>query len=567
MEFEFPFEVPADLTGLDDAAFAAFAEQARTHAREALTGDNTPAPALIAYRDLLVTVQADETRRTELATQAADARNALATLAETPAVADATQPTPDPEPTPEPTPRPILDNPVATHSGTTLDTPPVAPVEQFAVLVASSDAPNVGGQIATFADAAGIIERRLSQYPSTGSRRSATRPSPIVAGGQHFAIGGRSMVRHGNVAVQRQFPDALRITGNNGALTVLDHAISQRRLPGGSLIASMTDQVARRSLTAAVGWCAPSETIYDLCALESRDGILDLPTVQAVRGGFNIPSDGGPNFATIYNSIGDDGDVILTEYEIENGTDKVCVEIPCPDFEEVRLDVAYVCITGSFLQQRGYPEAVARFTQGALIGLDHKVNTSVIARMAAGSTIVSAIADNTGGDDAVSQLLSAVELAAEDIRYRNRMGRGDTIEIVLPYWAIPVMRAALARRRGVSEWNVTDSEILAAFTTRHVVPHFVYDWQDAFSGLANGPGRTTPLGAFPTDISFLAYPAGTWVKAERDVINLDTVYDNAMLTQNQFTALFAEDGFAVLQMCTDSRLYTVGFDPNGLCCA
>jgi len=566
--FEFPFEVPADLTALDDAAFAAFAEQARTAAREALTGEETPAPALIAYRDLLTNVQADETRRSELATQGADARNALATLTEPAPVAPVAtdpEPTPEPAPVPAPSPRPILDNP-AQASGTTLDTPPNAPAETYAVLVASSDAANVGTELNSFAEAAAIIDRRLATYPSSGTTRKGSR-GPLAIKGNSFAIGGRGMQRHGNVAIQRQFPEALRITGNNGALSVLDYATSQRRLPGGSLVASMTEQVARRSLTAAAGWCAPSETIYDLCALESRDGMLDLPEVQAVRGGFNIPSDGGPNFATIYDSIGDDGDVILTEYEIENGTDKVCVEIPCPDFEEVRLDVAYVCITGSFLQQRGYPEAVGRFTQGALIALDHKVNASVIARMVAGSTVVAAIADNTGGDDAVSQLLSAVELAAEDIRYRNRMGRGDTIEIVLPYWAIPVMRAALARRRGVSEWDVSDSEILAAFTSRHVVPHFVYDWQDAFSGLANGPGRATPLGAFPTDISFLAYPAGTWVKATRDVINLDTVYDNAMLTQNQFTALFAEDGFNVLQMCTDSRLYTVGFDPNGLCCA
>lgn len=577
MSFEFPFEVPADLTALSAEEFAAFAAQAREHARTALSAEDTPAPALIAYRDLLTTVQADETRRSTELAEAADARAALAGLTNDPA--PATDPAPaapadggtgnQPDaPTNQPSAQPPAQGnaPASAPSGT-IDTPPEAEEERFAVLVASSDAPNVGAELASFADAAAIIDRRLSTYPQGGTGRKGGRGPLALPGGTHFAIGGRGMQRHGNVAIQRQFPDDLRITGNNGALSVLEYAGRQSRLPGGSLIASKTAQVERRSLTAAAGWCAPSETIYDLCALESRDGMLDLPAVQAVRGGFNIPDNGGPNFATIYNSIGDGGDVILTEYEIENGTDKVCVEIPCPDFVEVRLDVAYVCITGSFLQQRGYPEAVGRFTQGAMVALDHKVNASVIARMVAGSTAVSAIADNVGGDDAVSQLMSAVELAAEDIRYRNRMGRGSTIEIVLPYWAIPVMRAALARRRGVSEWNVSDSEILSAFTTRGVVPHFVYDWQDAFSGLANGPGRATPIGAFPTDISFLAYPAGTWVKAERDVINLDTVYDNAMLTQNQFTALFAEDGFAVLKMCTDSRLYTVGFDPNGLCCA
>lgn len=561
MEFEFPFEVPADLSALSAEEFAAFAAAARTNAQTTLADANSPAPALIAYRDLMTTVGTEETRRTEETAQAAAARLELSTLTADPVAPPAPVADPAPVAVVPPTPAPVVP-----PTGT-LDTPPDAPEERFAVLTASSDAPNVGAEI-TFSAASELIERRLGTYPLGGSGRAAKRPQGIGGSGTHFAMGGRSMTRHGNVAIQRQFPEALRITDNNNAMGVLEYAGRQSRLPGGSLTASLTAQVAAgRSLTAAAGWCAPSETIYDLCMLETRDGMLDLPEVEATRGGFQIPENGGPNFASIYDDLGNEGDVILTEYEVQNGTDKVCIEIPCPDFVEVRLDVAYLCITGSLLQRRGYPEAVARFTQGALIGLDHKVNTSVIARMVAGSTVVTAIADNTGGDDAVSQLLSAVELAAEDIRYRNRMGRGATIEIVLPYWAIPVMRAALARRRGVTEWDVSDSEILSGFTTRHVAPHFVYDWQDAFSGLTNGPGRTVPLGAFPTDISFLAYPSGTWVKAVRSVVNLDTVYDNAMLTQNQFTALFVEDGFNVLKMCTDSRLYTVGFDPNGLCCA
>lgn len=570
--YTFPFEVPADLSALSAEEFAAFAAQARDHARTVLAADDSSSAALTATRDLVNSVTADEGRRT---TEAADAVTARAELAAGLAEPEApAQPEPTPAPAPA-TPAPAPTNPTPAPEGTppvrvsTIDAPADAPAEVYATLVASSDAPNVGSELADFTAAGQLLERRLATYPQSGTPRKGGRGPLRVGETQNFAIGGRGMVRHGNVAITRQFPENLQIRDNNGALGVLEFAGRQSRLPGGSLTASMENQVGAqgRSLTAAAGWCAPSETIYDLCMLETRDGMLDLPEVEAVRGGFQIPEDGGPNFASIYDGLGNNGDVILTEYEIENGTDKVCIEIPCPDFVEVRLDAAYLCITGSLLQRRGYPEAVSRFSQGALIGLDHKVNTSVIARMVAGSGSPRTIPDNSGGDDAVSQLFSAVELAAEDIKYRNRMGRGATIEVVLPAWAIAPIRAALARRRGVSEWNVSDAEILAAFTTRHVVPHFVYDWQDAFSGLTTGPGRAAGITAFPTDISFLAYPAGTWVKAVRSVVNLDTVYDNAMLTQNQFTALFVEDGFNVLKMCTDSRLYTVGFDPNGLCCA
>jgi hypothetical protein len=566
--YVFPFEVPADLTALSAEEFAAFAAQVRTHAQTIIADDNASAEALLAVRELFGSTQGEDTRRTEQATAAATARQELAAgLAPTePTPTPTPEPTPVPAPVPAPAPEGTPPVPAAVPPTGTLDTPPVAEEPAYAVMVASADAPGNQGELASFSQVGELIERRLAGY-STATRRSGD--AKRLPGNGRFSVGGRTMSRHGNVAFQRQFPDNLRITDTKDALAVLDYATSEARLPGGSLVASMEAQVkAGKSLTAAVGWCAPSETIYDLCELETMDGMLDIPEVQATRGGFFVPDDGGPNFSTIYDSIGDDGDVILTEYDVENGVEKVCVEIPCPDFVEVRLDVAYVCITGSLLQRRGYPEAVTRFTRGAMVALAHKVNESVIARIVAGSGAPVTIPADASGDDAASALLSAVELAIEDMRYRHRMGRTATMEVVLPAWVLAPIRAALARRAGVALINVTNAEILAAFTTRGAVPRFVYDWQDAYSGLAGGPGAQTAITAWPANVQFLVYPAGTWVKPVRDVVNLDTIYDNALLTQNQYTALFAEDGFAVLKMCADSRLYQVAIDTSGVvgCC-
>jgi hypothetical protein len=573
MGYQFPFEVPADLTALGADEFAAFAAQVRTHAEATLADDNASAEALVETRTLFASVTTEETRRTELAQAAQAARQELAA-----GLAPATQPTPTPapEPTPAPAPAPAPEptgtEPVpavtagAGGTGSTLDPAPVTEEPRYASMTASSDAPGTGGALATFADAGALIERRLSTYSSSTSVNRAARRAP---GRNRFVIGGRSLTRHGNVAFRREFPEELTIRDGKDALAILDYATKESRLPGGSLVASMEAQVkAGKSLTAAVGWCAPSETIYDLCELETMDGLLDIAEVQATRGGFFVPENGGPDFSTIYDSIGDEGDVILSEYDVINGADKVCVEIPCPEFVEVRLDVAYVCITGSLLQRRGYPEAVTRFSRGAMVALAHKINESVISRIVAQSGAPVTIPTIAGSDDAASQLLSAVELAIEDMRYRHRMGRSATMEVVLPAWSIAPIRAALARRRGVMAINVSNSEILSAFTTRGAVPRFVYDWQDAYSGLAGGPGASTAITEFPDEVQFLVYPAGTWVKPVRDVVNLDTVYDNALLTQNQYTALFAEDGFNVLKMCADSRLYTSGLDPAGIvgCC-
>lgn len=560
MGYEFPFEVPADLTALSAEEFAAFAAQVRTHVQATLSDDAASHDALLATRELFTNVQGEETRRTQLAADAEAARSELAA-----GLAPATQPTPSPLPEP-PNPLPVTPEPTLTPavvaSGSTLDSPPPTEPTRYASMTASSDASGSGTALATFADAGALIERRLSTYSSSTPTNRAARRAP---GRNRFVIGGRSLTRHGNVAFRREFPEDLRITDAKDALSTLEYATREGRLPGGSLTASMQAQVnAGKALTAAVGWCAPSETIYDLCELETMDGLLDIPEVQATRGGFFVPENGGPDFSTIYDSIGDDGDVVLSEYDVINGADKVCVEIPCPEFVEVRLDVAYVCITGSLLQRRGYPEAVTRFSRGAMVALAHKINESVIARIVTASGAPISVPTIAGSDDAASQLLSAVELAIEDMRYRHRMGRSTTMEVVLPAWVIAPIRAALARRQGVAEINVTNAEILAAFTTRGAVPRFVYDWQDAYSGLVGGPGGSVAITEFPTSVQFLIYPAGTWVKPVRDVVNLDTVYDNALLTQNQYTALFLEDGFNVLKMCADSRLYEVEVDTAGI---
>ncbi len=567
--FTFPFEVPEDLAALSAEEFAAFLAQVREFA-QTYSADPAATPVgLVATRDLFASVTAEDTRRADevAAGEAARAELAASLAAPVEPVVEPAAETPPTTPPAAPPATPAAQP--AQAAVATLDDPPADPVDDTppaVVMVASADAGHGGAALANFAAAGALIENRLQGYSSS----IKVNPNAKSLGNGHFLVNGRRMARHGNVAFRRQFPDALRIfEGGARPLSVLEHAADERRLFGGSLVNSATEQVRLgRALTAAVGWCAPSEIMYDLCALESLDGILDLPEVQATRGGFQIPEDGGPDFASIFEGIGDEGDVILSEYDIENGAEKVCVEIPCPPFVDVRLDVAYVCITGNLLQTRGYPEAVTRFSQGAMVALAHKVNASVIDRMVTQSGAPIVIPADASGDDAASALLSAVELAIEDIKHRNRMSRTATMEVVLPAWTLAPIRAALARRRGVMAINVTDAEILAAFTTRRAVPRFVYDWQDAFGGQVGGPGGADPITAFPADLQFLVYPAGTWVKPVRDVVNLDTVYDNALLTANQYTALFAEDGFNVLKMCVDSRLYQVTFDPSGVtgCC-
>ena len=454
-----------------------------------------------------------------------------------------------------------------------------AEASPYAVMRIASEAPGFysGQELSNFSEASQALSGLIGRYPTLNAGRAAqfsAKKRPVTVYDRD--VKGRKLLmknfqRHNGIEFARSFPTELRVQdGGRDGYSIAEFAANERRLPGGSLIESARQRIAKgKSITAAAAWCAISDVIYGLCELESLDGMLSVAELQTSRGGWQIPIDGGPNFASIWNGIGNAGDTHLSEVDVQNDVAKVCTEIPCPDFEDIRLGVDYVCLTGGLLQRRGYPEMVARFSRGAMIALAHKINQGVIAQMEAASGPAIVIPQIVNGDDAASALLSAVELAITDIKYANRMMFGLTLEVIMPFWFLAQVRAALARRRGVKALDVTDAEIMDWFAIRRAAPQFVYDWQDAYTDLPlTGPGGAVPIDALPTSGRFLVYPSGTWVKAVQDVVSLDTIYDSTNLQTNQYTAIFAEDGWAMLQMCPDSRVYEVALDPSGVvgCC-
>lgn len=379
---------------------------------------------------------------------------------------------------------------------------------------------------------------------------------------------------HYPVAIlKRNYPDEFSVNWDEGDYGKLLSIANEERLPGGSLLAAADlrreqikrDNPNRDSLVAAAGWCAPSETDYDICLQITTDGLADFPEVQARRGG--IRHNTGIEFDSIFGT--GTGFFDLTEAQVAAGVTKTCLEIPCPDFVDTRLGVTGLCLTGNILSIRGYPEFTATFTRGAVAASAHQINREQISDVVAGSTSVdlTAFAPWATDGSTVSQVMSAAEMAAVDIKYRLRMQRSGTLEAIFPFWILAQMRADWIRRNGGDYQNtltLADSAIMAAFRERGVRPQFVYDWQDAFSNVpGTGAGADTPITSFNKSLQFLMYPAGTWVRAVNDVITLNSVYDSTKLATNQVTHLFTETGWAMLKMCPVSRVYTVPICPSG----
>lgn len=368
-------------------------------------------------------------------------------------------------------------------------------------------------------------------------------------------------VRQPVMFLKRDFDPALMLDGGKAMksdqiMQVLDHAADPNR-----------DGVA---LTAAAGWCAPSQIDYGLMQLETTAGMWDAPEVGIARGGLQFTT--GPDFSAIW---GGTGFFHQTEAQVQASTNKPTMSIPCPSFTEVRLEVEGVSITGAFLQDRGYPEMVKRFVSGAMIAHQHKLNIFKLNKVIAGSTLFDytnvANLPNTTSEykdlTVLSRLLALIGIQITDFRYKYRMAPTAMLECVLPYWVIEQIRADVQRRMGIDRddaFSIAVDQITSWFSVRGARVQFVYDWLDVYNTTnPSTVGQTAGVYTLPTTIEALLYPAGTWVVGTAEVVRLDTVYDSTNLAVNQYQALFTEEGVSVMKRGFESRRIKATISPSG----
>lgn len=464
-------------------------------------------------------------------------------------------------------------------------TPATAPADDVvrhapAVILAganNSDYPS--GAELDWAKVGALVEKRYVQYSAFGGAGGARR-DPIAQFKMEYP---------------KELTASAGLQGDSSEL--LAYAADEKRLPGGSLLASVDIKRKRalaenkpNALTAAgTGWCAPSEVIYDLCELESNDGMLDLPEIGVNRGGIKYTT--GPDFSSIFSGA---GYFHYTEAQIISGVTKPTMSVPCPSFTDTRLEADGLAIQTDLLQLRGYPELIARFVRGAMVAHNHKINSFMINALVTGSTALtlpSGVTSHTPGagttwatdHSVVTTLLTALDMAIMDYKYRQRMAVASTLEVVLPYWALAWIRSDIARKNfydadaTTDQFNLTMERINSWLTVRGARAQWVYDWQDAYYWAqypTGAPSAWQQFGQsststdfvqdFPHTMQFMLYAAGTWVRGNADIITLDTVYDSTLLAQNKTTQLFTEQGILAAKTCFDSRVYTIGGITGGL---
>ncbi|MEU2134409.1 major capsid protein [Streptomyces sp. NPDC018352] len=528
---------------------------------DATAGDSATDDAAVAVLETLATIgegvsehQAAVEQRTTRAAELGDRLNALRPPAAVEPVAEpaAVEPIAAPAEVDVPAPASQVAEPIAASARPRVplglnnaQAPAVTDRESFQ-LVAAADVPgfSTGQQLNGLADFGQAWEQRMMPLISSGGGRD----------------GGRQRV--GVARIKRNTPAEFTIRDDREAEEVIKRATDETQLSGGSLVA-------------AGGWCAPSETMYNLCDMRiTQEGMVNLPSVTARRGGVRYPADF--DWAAIFGAWQNVG-FHQTEAEAIAGTEKPCMEVPCPDdFIECRLDVDGVCLRTPILTERGWPERVAQFTEGVLAIHAHKLNAWKIAKMEALSTPIAmpapgapnpqAAITDPHGPGLIESVLSMLELQVQYQRYRERLSQNATLEMLAPYWLRGILKSDLRKKQAIERrWSVPDGDIDGYLRSIGVNPQWVYDWQDAYADQdPAGFGGTTIPTVWPGEVKILLYRAGSFFQLQADVISLDGVYDHASLTQNMYTSLFTEEGVQVCMRCGVSYVVTIPLCANGL---
>ncbi|UJE15666.1 major capsid hexamer protein [Gordonia phage Ligma] len=320
------------------------------------------------------------------------------------------------------------------------------------------------------------------------------------------------------------------------------------------------ERVTAASLTAAGGWCAPSEQLYDFCDVPDAVDLISLPELTINRGGVRWPVE--PDLSDIFESF----QFFFTEPELEavdgdgNPTAvKECVEIPCPDeFEELRLRAVGYCVEAGILQTQGWPELIEWFMRSLAAEHLRAISRRTILDMVAGSGAAKVIPPTTVIGAAAS-VLNSLALQAVNLRLNKGLSRTATIEGVAPSWFHEVLRADLAMRDGRDVLAVTDGEITGWLTSRNIALQYVGDWQTRSAGL---PGNLATV-QWPDTVDILLYPAGTWFRSMSNVIELGVMYPKEQLQVNRYTRFFTEDAMVVGKRCNQSILVRVPLQVSG----
>lgn len=397
--------------------------------------------------------------------------------------------------------------------------PPADPVQEMARIEFAHDVPDISGgtAAANLTEVDRALERKRDTFRN--SRRSKDGTIEYL----------RVATVHGRFPEERRLCDAdgqafSAVEMSRRIQTAIDQGI-QRHLG---------DMERNGGLVAAGGICALPTPIYNVVTLgDTRRPIRDqaLVSFQTARGGV---TDLTP--PTLPSILTGDSAAAISEWTEQNDTDaaggsptKPCQRIVCGSPRTTKIYAVTNCLTvGNFLS-RTFPELQNAWTSLAMVAQARFAEALMFARLIALST---ATTNATTDWSASRDVLAILDQTAAGMRSRHRLSPEFPFIVILPETLLPVLRTDIARSLpgGSFQENLTlaQAEINQWFAARFITPIWSPD-----VNVIGAQGATT-LAQLPPTISYVMYPAGTFIHLDAGELDLGVVRDTVTNSTNDF---------------------------------
>lgn len=314
------------------------------------------------------------------------------------------------------------------------------------------------------------------------------------------------------------------------------------------------------AVTAAGGFCAPTEPYYGIMALATsgRPFRASFPQRNAARGRilFRTP----PDFPDFAGAVGQWTETNDTTPGSDGPATKPCLVVPCSDTEEAEIYAVTECMTFGNFMARTDPETVANAVTNTAAAFARKADTLLIDAVKAASTAV------TAGDalGAYRDLSYQIRVAAAGYRSRHRMDPNAVLELRLPAWSYDLVLADLVRslpgdgtldagrdlfNRALAAANVRLAGLYIDSPTTGVPQVF-------------GPQPAGGLVDFPAAVQWHLTAPGSFVVLDNGRLDLGVVRDSILNRTNDYQT-FAETFEGVAFLGLESLWVTSTVCPNG----
>lgn len=423
----------------------------------------------------------------------------------------------------------------------------------------AGDGAEEGGDAVTASAKLGAISKARGKTNAPAKNAGTVQARTVAVGNSPQFASGTQLTREDLARALTERWEAIRNVGGNGkeyvARVNFEYPEDRRLETGEAAFKINRDRIkgatSREAITAAGGFCAPLENLYDINVI----GITDRPVRDALTR-FGVAR-GGIQYRPPMDALAmTDGLGVWTATDdaaVSNPPDgtpeKTCAVIECPALEDAVVEAIYLCLQFPNFTSRFDPEWVDANEEAALIAHARFAENRLLSKLLNGSKLLT----SAKAVSATRDILVTIDKTVAYYRNRHRLDTMVPLRMILPRWVLDMIRADLARSMGSAYdremLGIADAAIRTFFTNRGVNVTFhldglglqdpvddpdVPDADDIPQQFYDNAAAGTVVPGFIDKIDSVLYAEGDWLFLDGGTLDLGVVRDSSLNKINRY---------------------------------